>query len=59
MEIETVSKCEKDAVTEGEKLSQMQFTVEACGASARPYPALSSFYSLWGSRIQSPLLFLP
>ena len=39
MEIETVSKCGKDTVTEGEKLSQMRFTVEACGASARSYPA--------------------
>jgi hypothetical protein len=39
MEIETVSKCGKDTVTEGEKLSQMQFTVAACGASAHPYPA--------------------
>ena len=27
MEIETVSKCEKDTVAEGEKVSQMQFTV--------------------------------
>jgi len=39
MDIETLSKCGKDTVTEGEKLSQMQVTVEACGASARPYPA--------------------
>ena len=59
MEMKTVSKCEKGTVAEGEKVSQMQFTVEVCGVSDRPYSALPSFYSLWGSQIQSPLLCLP
>ena len=59
MEIATVLKCGKDTVTEGEKVSQIQFIVEACEASAHPCPALTSLYNLWGSQIQSSLPCLP